>query len=284
MSRSELVTLVLMLASGVALWLLAAGALPWLGLSLLLFSLVWLVSLPLRDASIVDIWWGPAQAALLMLSVAISPAVVTLGGWLVLLAVVVWAVRLAAHIAWRSHGQPEDFRYRKWREDWGQSFWWQSWLRVFVLQGVLAWMVAAPYYLAVHAGGPPTGLWLWLGLGIWLIGFLFEAIGDWQLLRFKADPDNKGRVLDSGLWGWTRHPNYFGEALLWWGLFIAVAPVVSPWWVLAPLLMTWLLMKVSGVALLEDGLTRRRSGYSDYQQRVPAFVPLPPAWQRTEQR
>jgi steroid 5-alpha reductase family enzyme len=279
MKPAEAVTAVLMLASIVILAWLQAGALPWLLASVLVFTVVWLVSLPLRDASIIDAVWGPAQALLVWFSLWWTGTDAGVGGWWVIAAITLWALRLGIYIGVRAHGKPEDYRYAQWRKDYGSAFWWKSWLNIFLLQAVLAWMVVSHAYVAVANGPIPVTLWLWIGLAVWLFGFLFEAIGDWQLSRFKADPDNKGKVMDQGLWGWTRHPNYFGEAVLWWGIFIAIAPGISPWLAIGPLLMTWLVMKVSGVTMLEEGLKERRSGYADYQARVPAFFPKPPALQ-----
>jgi steroid 5-alpha reductase family enzyme len=159
----------------------------------------------------------------------------------------------------------------------GDRFAFASLYSVFGLQGILMWVISLPVQIAELSREPQRLTWLdFLGASLWLIGLCFEAIGDWQLARFKADPGNKGKVMDRGLWAYTRHPNYFGDALLWWGLFL-IALATGGWWtVISPVLMTTLLMKVSGVALLEKTLVKTRPEYRDYVRRTSAFFPLPP--------
>lgn len=251
----------------------------WLSLSLLLalFFLLWLLSLRLKDASIVDLAWGPAFL------VAAGASFVTAGGWLprralVLALVAVWAVRLAAHLAARNLGHGEDARYRRWREQHGPRWWWRSLFQVFLLQAGVAWAVSWPLHVAQSAAAPAGWTW-WdaAGVVVFGIGFAFEAVADEQLRRFRRRPDSRGRVLDTGLWRYSRHPNYFGEAVLWWGLFLFAAAVPGGWMTAAsPALMTWLLLRVSGVTLLEQGLRQSRPGYADYEARTSAFVPWRP--------
>ena len=235
----------------------------------------WLASLAARDVSIVDSLWS-----LLFLLAAVVYATMMAGaigrrGHMVLVLVAIWAVRLSAYIAWRSHGQPEDRRYAAMRQRNNPGFNWKSLYLVFGLQAVLAWILAAPLAVAV-AGAPRLG---WLdaaGVVLWAFGFVFEALGDAQLARFKADSANDGKVMDRGVWRYTRHPNYFGEACLWWGYALIAVGAGGAWTLFAPLLMTALLLKVSGVALLEKDIAQRRPAYRDYIARTNAFIPGPP--------
>ncbi len=241
-------------------------------------TIVWVVSIRIRNAGIADICWGPGFALLAWLYLALAPQR-TPRAWAVVALVSVWGLRLAIHIFTRSLGKGEDPRYAAMRAGHGEAFRWRSLFVVFWLQGALLWFVALPVLVAVLAARP-AGLTALDGVGLLLfaIGFGFEVIGDRQLARFRSDPGNRGRVLDSGLWRYTRHPNYFGDATLWWGLFAIAAAVPGGWQtLLSPCLMTFLLLRVSGVSLLEDGLKTSRPGYQDYIDRTPAFVPWWPS-------
>lgn len=237
---------------------------------------LWLVSLPLRNASIVDAFWGPAFAvagwgAALAAGVPLgSPRTA-----LALTLVTLWAARLALHLLIRNAGHGEDPRYASMRRGHGARFWWVSLFTVFLLQAGLAWAISLPVQLAVLSGGP-LGPLDGLAALAWLAGFGFEALGDLQLTRFRADPANRGRALDTGLWRYTRHPNYFGDALLWWGFGLLGVAAGAPWTLFAPALMTFLLLRVSGVALLEKGMAERRPAYRDYVERTSAFLPWKP--------
>jgi len=235
--------------------------------------LYWLASLVKRDVSIVDSAWSLLFLVALVTYLATSH---TLGGraLLVLLLVTLWALRLSAHITWRNHGDGEDRRYQAIRRNHEPGFAWKSLYLVFALQGLLAWLVAMPL-LAATSGAPPVGLLDYAGMALWTIGMCFEAGADWQLARFKADPDNRGKVMDRGLWRYTRHPNYFGECCLWWGFYLLAAAAGAWWTLLSPLLMTFLLLRVSGVALLEKDIGERRPAYRDYAQHTNAFFPGP---------
>jgi steroid 5-alpha reductase family enzyme len=248
---------------------LAASALA----VLVLMVGTWLISLRRRDASIVDIVWG-----LGFVVVAATSAIVGDGDagrrYLLLALVAVWGLRLSGYLAKRNLGHGEDYRYVAMRKHWGQRFWWVSLFQVFLLQGVLLLVVSLPVQLAATSPEPGLGWLALVGIAIWHTGFLFETVGDAQLARFKADPDNAGKVMDQGLWGLTRHPNYFGDCCVWWGLFVVAAEApVARWGVIGPLVMTVLLLRVSGVAMLEKTIGRRRPGYAEYQARVPAFFP-----------
>jgi steroid 5-alpha reductase family enzyme len=244
-------------------------------------TFVWMISVKLRDASIADICWGAGFVTLAWLYGLLS-ATLTPRSWLVVTLITLWGVRLSVHIFRRNHGKGEDPRYRAMRASHGRAFWWRSLFTVFWLQGAILWFVALPVLLAVRAQSPDA-LTAVDGLGVVLfaIGFGFEVVGDYQLGRFKAKPSNHGQVLDSGLWRYTRHPNYFGDATLWWGLYTIAAAVPGGWLtLLSPALMTFLLMRVSGVTLLEDGLTASKPGYRAYITRTPAFFPWFPRAQR----
>ncbi len=252
-----------------------------LGTILTILTLVWLVSLRLQDASVADICWGLGFVVLAWLYVLLSPGL-TPRSWLAVALVTAWGLRLARHILRRNHGKGEDPRYRAMRATHGQVFWWRSLFAVFWLQGAILWFVSFPLLVAVRAE-QPAGLTALDGLGLLLfaVGFGFEAVGDAQLARFKAEPANRGTVLDTGLWRYTRHPNYFGDATLWWGMYLVAAATPGGWaTVLSPSLMTLLLMRVSGVTLLEAGLKTSKPGYRDYIARTPAFLPWRPRVRR----
>jgi steroid 5-alpha reductase family enzyme len=242
----------------------------------LLFTGLWVVSVILKNSSIVDMWWGPG-----ILLIGLTYFMTTSGApgraRMVVSLLALWAIRLAWHIGARNIGHGEDFRYAKWRQERGASWWWFSYFKVFVLQSVIAWIISMPLYFAIAPATPP-GLTPFdvAGAIVFAIGFLFEAVGDEQLRRFKAEQANEGRVLDTGLWRYTRHPNYFGEALLWWGFGVFALSTGSYLGLVGPAIMTWLLIRVSGVSLLERTLKTTKPGYAEYIQRTSAFVPMPP--------
>jgi steroid 5-alpha reductase family enzyme len=238
-----------------------------------LMVILWLVSLALKNSSIVDIFWGTGFVIANWVYFALTPEGFGPRKWLIAILVTVWGLRLSLYILWRNWGKPEDFRYRKWRDEAGSSWWWRSFIRVFLLQGVLLWIISVAL-LAAQRGAAPATLTFFdlLGIAVWLVGFFFEAAGDLQLARFKANPANKGKVLDSGVWRYTRHPNYFGDAAQWWGFFLIAASAGGWWAFYSPLIMTFFLLRVSGVALLEKTL-ETRPGYKEYIERTSAFVP-----------
>jgi steroid 5-alpha reductase family enzyme len=247
-----------------------AAALAGLAVSAALAVAVWAASVKLRDVSIVDGVWSllvfvPAAVAAVVLDGGPRAAVVLgLSG--------LWALRLAAHITSRHWGEPEDRRYRAIRARNQPRFELKSLYLVFGLQALLGAIVALPLQAAVASTAPWQPLDV-LGLAVFAAGFAFETVADGQLARFKADPAQRGRVLDRGLWRFSRHPNYFGECCVWWGLWL-VALAAGAWWtVVSPLLMTLLLLKVSGVTLLEKDIGERRPDYTDYVARTNAFVP-----------
>lgn len=243
----------------------------------LLMTALWIVSLIRRDASIVDIFWGLGFAMIAMLG-ALAGIGEPHRAWLLAFCVVVWGSRLGVYLFLRNWGHGEDYRYQAMRRHWGSRFPIISLFTVFGLQGVLMWFVALPVQVAQMAPEPLHGTWFDIaGLVLWSIGLCFEAVGDAQLMRFKADPNNHGKVMDRGLWRYTRHPNYFGDACVWWGLYlIAAATPEGRWTILSPLVMTFFLMKVSGVPLLEKKLAKTRPEYAEYVRRTSAFIPWPP--------
>ena len=237
----------------------------------------WLSSLALGDASIVDIAWGLGFVGVAWVSFAIGDGA-DARRWLVALLTTLWGARLAGYLAWRNIGKGEDFRYRAMRRRYGARFGIVSLFVVFGVQGVAMWTVSLPVQ-AAQVPDTPDGLTVldFAGIGLWCIGMFFETVGDLQLARFKSDPANAGRVMDRGLWRYTRHPNYFGDFCVWWGLYLIALATGDAWWSIAgPLLMSVLLLRVSGVTLLERHLTRNRPGYDDYVRRTSAFFPRPP--------
>ncbi len=234
----------------------------------------WLLSVVRRDVGVVDSLWGLFFPAGAFVYAGTAPATGA-RAVLVLVLVCVWAVRLSGYITWRGWGQPEDHRYQAIRRRNQPNFAVKSLYLVFGLQALLAWVVSLPLLAAIAAPSPLTGL-DWAGAALWAFGFLFEAVGDLQLARFKSDPASRGRVLDSGLWRYTRHPNYFGEFCLWWGFYLIAAGAGGWWAVISPLLMSVLLLRVSGVALLEKDIGERRPAYRQYIAGTSAFFPWPP--------
>ncbi len=241
---------------------------------------LWLVSVVIRDVSIVDIFWGPGFAVVAWVIAAERDWLLAPSQWLLVGLVSVWAVRLGGYLAARNlgKGKGEDYRYAAMRARMGPRFVVVSLVSVFGLQAGLIWVIALPIQLALAIPEPDSlGLLGALAGLLWLTGLTFEALGDAQLARFKADPANAGRVMDRGLWRYTRHPNYFGDFLIWWGHFALAVALGAPWWtVISPVLMTVLLTRVSGVPMLEAALNERRAGYAEYIRRTSAFFPRRP--------
>ena len=193
---------------------------------------------------------------------------------MVLWMLVLWSFRLSFYITKRNVGKCEDHRYQAIRARNEPGFTWKSLYLVFWLQALLAWVISLPV-LGAFASNRPLGVLDWLGLALWVVGFVFEAGADWQLARFRKNPANAGKVMDRGLWHYTRHPNYFGEFCIWWGFWL-IALSAGAWWsIVGPLLITFLLLKVSGVALLEKDIGNRRPQYADYVLKTNAFFPGP---------
>ena len=234
----------------------------------------WLVSLVKRDVSIVDSLWS----IMFMLAAVVYYLSLPDTGpraALILLLVFVWALRLSLYITWRNWGEPEDRRYQKIRDNNEPNFAVKSLYIVFLLQGFLAWIISLPLLAGMYSPAS-IGMLDYLGIALWIVGMVFEAGGDYQLQCFKADSNNRDKVMSSGLWRYTRHPNYFGNACIWWG-FGLIAVAAGGWWALiSSIIMTLLLLKVSGVSLLEQDIGERRPGYADYIKLTNAFFPWRP--------
>jgi steroid 5-alpha reductase family enzyme len=245
-----------------------------LGAVVVFMVLVWLISVVRRDASIVDVFWGLGFVLVTWLTFARADGY--LGRrLLVSFLVTVWGLRLAIHIFFRNHGKGEDPRYAAMRERHGQRFWYVSLVTVFMLQAVLLWIVSLVAQAAQISATPAWFTWLDVaGTAVWGVGFFFEAVGDWELRDFLKNPANKGKVMDKGLWAYTRHPNYFGESLIWWGMFfIALSSPGTIWTIISPVVITFLVLKVSGVALTEKSMAEEHDDFDDYVQRTNAFIP-----------
>jgi steroid 5-alpha reductase family enzyme len=249
-------------------------------------TVAWLTSLVFRRIAVVDAFWGPAFIAIVMACVVSARSEGTIaswnsGHWLLAVLVTVWGLRLALHLARRvARETHEDRRYAAIRDRHQPNFAVKSLGIIFLLQAVIAWFVALPLTTAFAEATAGVELcWpcMICGAVVWTIGFVFEAGGDWQLDRFRRDPANAGRVLNSGFWALTRHPNYFGDFAVWWGMWLIAVGCGAAWWtVVSPLLMSVLLLKVSGVSLLERDIKSRRPGYAEYVRRTSAFFPWPP--------
>lgn len=251
---------------------------------MILMSILWIISVILKNVSIVDLFWGfgfVLTASFYFISTdGFGPRKVIL-----LILVSIWGLRLSGYLTWRNLGKGEDFRYRQFRSKYGEKrYWWISFFQTFILQGLLMWLISAPLLGAQYYGqNRSLGILDYTGFTLWIIGFIFEAGGDYQLAAFKADPSNKGKVLTSGFWRYTRHPNYFGDSSVWWGygLICLAAGTVLP--VLGSLLMTALIIKVSGVALLEKNLKEKKPEYREYIENTSSFFPWFPKKQHSSE-
>jgi steroid 5-alpha reductase family enzyme len=237
----------------------------------------WALSVALRNVSIIDIVWGFGFVVVAWVSWAVADGYAPRRHLLTAMTTI-WGLRLAGYLLWRNHGKGEDWRYAAMRKRRPTTFWVRSLVTVFALQGVLMWFVSLP----VQIGQQPDdrGAFVVLapiGVALWLVGMVFETVGDLQLARFKANPANAGKLLTTGLWRYTRHPNYFGDSAVWFGIWIVAASTVAgALTLLSPIVMTVLLLRVSGVPLLERSLQRRKPGYDDYIATTSSFLPRPP--------
>ena len=241
---------------------------------MIMMTTLWLVSVILKNASIVDIFWGFGFV------VASVFYFLKAGGndsrkIIILTLVAVWGLRLSTYLAWRNIGKGEDYRYRNFRKNYGENrYWWISFFQVFLLQGTLMWLISAPLLGALYYGqNNQLNIFDYAGIAFWLTGFMFEAGGDYQLAVFKDDPSNKGKVLDRGFWRYTRHPNYFGDSAVWWGyaLFCLAAGSYIP--IAGSILMTAMIIKISGVAMLEKSLKEQKPQYREYIEKTSSFLP-----------
>lgn len=248
-----------------------------LGLVVLVMVVLWVISTRIEDVSIVDIAWGADGALIAVVTFFLAqgslPRRLLLTGMVFL-----WGVRLALHIGLRRRGKAEDFRYAAMRAEHGDSFALRSLFTVFLFQAFLIWAITLPAQVAQASGVPPGLTFLDVaGIVVWGLGFAVEIVADRQLRGFLADPGNRGLVMDRGIWRYSRHPNYFGESLVWWGIYLVAAATPGGWTTFfSPILLTFFLVRVSGVPLLEEALAERREGYREYMLRTSAFFPWPP--------
>lgn len=244
---------------------------------LALLTVLWVISVRLKDASIIDVFWGPACAIPAILTYFRGDIADPRAAVLTAL-VCLWAARLAIHLGRRNFGHGEDYRYQQMRARQGSDAAMARWslYRVYWLQGLIAWFVAFPVQLGQIGGEGGLGLLSWVGVIVFFFGLAFEAIGDEQLRRFKTDPANKGKLMTRGLWAYTRHPNYFGDATVWTGLtLIALAGPYGVWTILSPAVMAFFLVAVSGKALTERNMEKKYPEYAEYKRKVSGFIPMP---------
>jgi steroid 5-alpha reductase family enzyme len=258
------------------LWLLLATN---FGVAIGAVLLLWLISIPLRDVSIIDMFFAVILFAITAVSFVIGDGVAA-RKQLLLVLVGLWALRITVHLIKRNWGHGEDPRYaklRSWTND-DRSFIWLSLRQVFLLQGIVIWFVSLPVQVAAHYASPTALGWpAWLGACLWAVGLFFESVADYQLTRFRADPGNKGTVLRTGLWKYSRHPNYFGELCVWWGLFlVACDNVIGLFTIIGPIMYSYLIINVTGQATLDKKLAREKPGYAEYMVSTSALIPMPP--------
>jgi len=244
--------------------------------AVMVYMTIWFfAALAMRRNDVADVAWGggfivAAAASLMVVGRPTERAV------LVTLLVVIWGIRLALHIGLRNRGKGEDARYRKWREEWGKHFVLRSFFQIFILQGGLILLISIPVIVAVTARGGPFSALDVIGALFWTTGFLFEAVGDYQLVRFKKDKASRGRIMQYGLWKYTRHPNYFGEVSLWWGIYLIALSVPGGWMtIIGPVTITFLILGVSGIPMLEKHYEGNKE-FEEYKKSTSAFFPTLP--------
>jgi steroid 5-alpha reductase family enzyme len=252
----------------------------FLTLALVIFvymSLWFLFSLYKKRNDVADVAWGLGFVLMTWTSFLISDDSSNSGvrGLLVGILVSIWGLRLALHIHARNKGKTEDYRYLAWRKEWGKWFYVRSYLQVYILQGTLLFLIVMPVLFINMSAGSEFGLLDILGVAVWLVGFYFESVGDAQLARFIKDPMNKGKLMQSGLWSYTRHPNYFGEVTQWWGIWLIALSVPNGWLaIIGPLTITILILKVSGIPLLEKKM-EENPDFAEYKRKTSVFIPMP---------
>ena len=248
-----------------------------LSVIMIMMTFLWLVSIIIKNVSIADLFWGFGFVVATVFYF-INTDGNNIRKVILLILVAIWGLRLSIYLIWRNYGKGEDFRYKEFRKKYGEKrYWWFSFFQTFLLQGVLMWLISAPLLGAQYEGADRSlGLLDFAGIILWIIGFTFEAGGDFQLARFKSDPSNKGKVLNTGFWKYTRHPNYFGDSAVWWGYGLICISAGSYLPVLGSILMTALIIKVSGVALLEKSLKDQKPQYKEYIEKTSTFIPWLP--------
>lgn len=241
---------------------------------IVMMTILWLFSIILKNVSIVDPFWGMGFIVL-GIFYYINAEGFEIRKLILLSFLLIWGLRLSIYLGWRNRGKGEDFRYRKFREDYGVTrYWWISFFQTFLLQGILLWLISAPLLSTLLFTSKDTlNILDYCAIVIWVVGFIFEAGGDFQLAHFKSDVANKGKLLTSGLWKFTRHPNYFGDAMVWWGFGIFSLASGGYVQILSSVLMTFLIIKVSGVRLLEKTLVEEKPDFKEYIEKTNAFFP-----------
>ncbi len=243
--------------------LVAIYATSWYGIALLK-----------KRNDVADIAWGMGYILICIYLFITQPhASISL---LLYLLVVCWGLRLSLHIYFRNKNKTEDFRYRQWRQDWGKTFYWRTYLQVFLLQGVILLIIISPVLFTAVQGSNDWTVSTFIGIACWLTGFYFQSVADYQLSVFVKNRSSNSEIMQTGLWKYSRHPNYFGELLMWWGIFIIIIPMPgSIYFIISPLTISFLLLYVSGIPLLEkkyDG----NSAFQSYKKRTSALIPMPP--------
>lgn len=240
-------------------------------------SFWFVVSLIKKRNDVADVAWGLGFVLLAWLAYVIAGNDLTnVRGLLVNALVTIWGLRLAWHIHTRNKGKAEDYRYLAWRKEWGKWFYLRSYAQVYLLQGFLLFLIVSPVLVVHGNAGSVLGVLDVVGVAVWLLGFYFEVVGDAQLARFIKDPANKGKLMTTGLWAYTRHPNYFGEVTQWWGIWlIALSVSNGVFAIIGPLTITFLILKVSGIPMLEKKMEENPE-FAEYKRKVSKFIPLPP--------
>ena len=246
-----------------------------LGIILFLYMNFWfVVSLLMKRNDVADVAWGLGFVLLAWVSLFISETNSILG-IIVTLFVTVWGLRLAWHVHSRNKGKTEDYRYLAWRKQWGKWFYMRSYAQVYMLQGTLLFLIALPVLVINNNLGGDVNILAMLGIVVWIIGFFFEVVGDSQLARFIKNKDNQGKLMTTGLWRYTRHPNYFGEVTLWWGIWLIALSVSGGWLgIIGPITITFLILKVSGIPMLEKKM-EENPDFAEYKSKTSVFIPLP---------
>ncbi len=247
-----------------------------LALLVFLYMSAWFVwSVVKKRNDVADVAWGLGFILVAWISFFIGNGE-SARGLLVGILISIWGLRLAWHIHVRNRGKTEDYRYAKWRQEWGKWFYFRSYAQVYMLQGFLLYLIILPVFFINRESVSSFNYLDILGVAVWLIGFFFEVVGDAQLARFIKNPSNKGALMQEGLWRYTRHPNYFGEVTLWWGIWlISISSSVNVLSVIGPLTITFLILKVSGIPLLEKKY-EGRPDFEAYKRKTSMFLPLPP--------
>ena len=247
-----------------------------LAILLACMAVLWFLSVLLKNASIVDPFWGVTFVISGWYFYAQTPDGEPARKLLIVILVTIWGLRLSIYLLWRNWGKGEDFRYQAFRQRYGpERYWWISFFQTFMLQGILAWVISAPLLGAQIQGGP-LNILDYLAVMVWIIGFVFEAGSDLQLAHFKSALDNRGKLMTTGFWRYSRHPNYFGDAACWWGFGLLSLAAGSYLAVLGAAVMTFLLLRVSGVAMLERSLAANKPSYEEYARRTSSFIPWKP--------